>query len=140
MDGHLVAVEVRVVRGADERMQMDRFAFDQHRLESLNAETMERRCAVEQHRMLANHFVEYVPDFRTHAFDHALRALDVVRLAAIDHLLHHERLEELERHLFGETALVQLQVRTDHDDRTARVVDALAEQVLTEAALLTLED
>ena len=53
MHGHLVAVEVRVVRRADERMQMDRFAFDQHRLEGLNAETMERRCAVEQHRMLA---------------------------------------------------------------------------------------
>ncbi len=140
MDGHLVAVEVRVVRRADERMQMDRFAFDQHRLEGLNAETMERRCAVEQHRMLANHFVEHVPDFRTHAFDHALRALDVVRLAAVDQLLHHERLEELERHLFGQAALVQLQVRADHDDRTARIVDALTEQVLPEAALFALEN
>ena len=60
--------------------------------------------------------------------------------AAIDELLHHERLEELERHLFGQTALVQLERRTDDDDRTARVVDALAEQVLTEAALLALEN
>ena len=140
MDGHLVAVEVRVVRRADERMQVDRFAFDQDRLEGLNAETMERRCAVEQHRMLANDFVENVPDFRTNAFDHALRALDVVRLAAVDELLHHERLEELERHLFGQAALVQLQVRADDDDRTARVVDALAEQVLAEAALLAFEN
>ena len=103
-------------------------------------ETMERRRAVEQHRMLANHFVEHVPDFRTHAFDHALRALDVVRLAAVDELLHHERLEELERHLFGQAALVQLEVRADDDDRTARIVDALAEQVLPEAALFALED
>ena len=37
MHGHLVAVEVRVVRRADERMQMDRLALDQHRLEGLNA-------------------------------------------------------------------------------------------------------
>ena len=102
MDGHLVAVEVRVVRRADQRMQMDRFAFDEHRLERLNAEAMERRRAVEQHRMLVDDFFEHVPNFRTHAFDHALRALDVVRLPAIDELLHHERLEELERHLFGQ--------------------------------------
>ena len=40
---------------------------------------------------------------------------------------------------FGKTALVQLEFGTDHDDRTSGVVDALAEQVLTEAALLALE-
>ena len=34
---------------------------------------------------------------------------------------------------------MQLERRTDDDDRAARVVDALAEQVLTEAALLALE-
>ena len=50
-----------------------------------------------------------------------------------------ERLEQFERHLLRQTALVQLQFGTDHDDRTAGVVDALAEQVLTEAALLALE-
>ncbi len=54
-------------------------------------------------------------------------------------LLHHERLEQLERHQLGQTALVQLERRADHDDRTARVVDALAEQVLAEPALLALE-
>ena len=140
MDGHLVAVEVGVVRRADQRMQMDRLTLDQHRLEGLNAQTMERRCAVEQHRMLLDDLFENVPDFRTHAFDHALRALDVVREPAVDELLHHERLEELERHLFGQAALMQLERRADHDDRTARVVDALAEQVLPEAALLAFEN
>src|SRR5258708_21927139 len=34
---------------------------------------------------------------------------------------------------------MQLELRADHDDRTAGVVDALAEQVLTEPALLALE-
>ena len=41
--------------------------------------------------------------------------------------------------LLGQAALVQLQVRTDDDDRTAGVVDALAEQVLAEPTLLALE-
>ena len=40
---------------------------------------------------------------------------------------------------FGKPALVQLELGTDDDDRTARVVHALAEQVLTEPALLALE-
>jgi len=39
----------------------------------------------------------------------------------------------------GRAALVQLQLGTDHDDRAARVVDALAQQVLAEAALLALQ-
>jgi len=34
---------------------------------------------------------------------------------------------------------VQLEFRTDHDHRAARIVDALAEQVLPEPALLALE-
>src|SRR5699024_5205900 len=37
------------------------------------------------------------------------------------------------------TALVQLELRTDDDDRPAGVVDALAEEVLAEATLLALE-
>ena len=50
-----------------------------------------------------------------------------------------ERLEQLERHLLRQAALMQLQLRTDHDDRAAGIVDALAEQVLAEAALLALQ-
>ena len=60
--GHLVAVEVRVERGADERMDANGLAFDEHGLERLNAEAVQRRSAVEQHGMLANHVFENVPD------------------------------------------------------------------------------
>ena len=34
---------------------------------------------------------------------------------------------------------MQLELRTDHDDRTARIVDALTQQVLTEATAFTLD-
>jgi hypothetical protein len=50
-----------------------------------------------------------------------------------------EGLEQFERHLLRQAALVQLELRTGHDDRAAGIVDALAEQVLTEPALLALE-
>ena len=49
------------------------------------------------------------------------------------------RLEELERHQLRQSALVELEVRAGDDHRAAGVVDALAEQVLAEPALLALE-
>src|SRR5215217_6851199 len=102
---HLVAVEVRVEGGTDEWVDLDGLALHEHGLERLDAEAVERRRAVQEHRVL----------------------------------LHHERLEELDGHQAWEAALVHLQARADHDDRPAGVVHALAEQVLTEPALLALE-
>ncbi len=89
--------------------------------------------------MLSDDLLEHVPDNGTLTLDHALGGLDVLSVVEVDQPLHDERLEELQRHLLGQAALVQLQLRADHDDRTAGVVDALAEQVLAEPALLALE-
>ena len=104
---------------------------------------MPRRCrvgrAVEQHRVLADHLFEDVPHLRLLALDHALGLLDGARQALGVQPRVDERLEQLQRHLLGQAALVQLQLRADHDDRTAGIVDALAEQVLAEAALLALQ-
>ena len=139
MDRHLVAVEVGVERGADQRMQLDRLALDQDRLERLDAEAVQGRRPVEQDRMLADHLLEDVPDLGPLLLDHALGGLDGLRHAVELELGVDERLEQLERHLLGQAALVQLELGADHDHRAARVVDALAEQVLAEAALLALE-
>ena len=130
VDGHLVAVEVGVERRADQRMQLDRLAFDQHRLERLDAQAVQRRRAVQQHGMLADDLLEDVPHFRPFFLDHALGGLDGGRHAVELELRIDERLEQLERHLLRQAALVQLELRADDDDRTARVVDALAEQPL----------
>ena len=139
MHGHLVAVEVGVEGGADQRMQLDRLAFDQHRLERLDAQAMQRRGAVEQDGMLADDFFQDIPDFGLFLFDQLLGLLDGLAEALGFQARIDERLEQLQRHLLGQAALVQLQFRTDHDDRTAGIVDALAQQVLAEAALLALQ-
>ena len=136
---HLVTVEVGVERGADERVDLDRLALDQLRLEGLDAQAVQGRRAVEQHRVLADDLFQHVPHDRALTLDHPLGGLDVLRVVEVDQPLHHERLEQLQRHLLGQTALVQLELRADDDDRTAGVVDALAEQVLPEPALLALE-
>ena len=137
--GHLVAVEVRVERRADERMDADGFAFDEHRLEGLNAQAVQRGSAVQQHGMLANHVLEDVPDDGFLRFDEFLGLLDGGAMSRGFEALIDERLEKFERHFLGQTALVELQLRPHDDDGTAGIVHALAEQVLAEAALLALE-
>ena len=72
--GHLVAVEVGVERRADERVDLDGLALDQLRLEGLDAQAVQRRCAVQQHRVLGDDLLEHVPDDRAGALDHALGA------------------------------------------------------------------
>ena len=139
VDGHLVAVEVGVEGRADERVQLDRLALDQHRLERLDAEAVQRRRAVQQHRVFADHLVEDVPDLGAFLFHELLGLLDRRRQALGFQPRVDERLEELERHLLRQAALVQLQFRPGHDDRAAREVDPLAQKVLAEAALLALE-
>ncbi len=139
MNGHLVTVEVGVERRADERVQLDCLAFDQHRLERLDTETVQRRRTVQHHRVLADHLFEDVPHHRRLVLDLLLRSLDGRSYPHHFQLVEDERLEQLERHQLRQAALVQLQRRADHDDRTARVVDALAQQVLTETTALALD-
>ncbi len=89
--------------------------------------------------MLLDDLLEDVPDDRRSGLDFLLRRLDRRRDSHRLEAREDERLEELERHQLGQAALVELERRADDDDRAARVVDALAEQVLAEAAALALD-
>ena len=137
--GHLIAVEVRVVGGTNERMHADGFAFDQHGLESLDRETVQCRGAIQQHRMALGDFLEDVPHDRFLALNHLLGRAHGVHMAEFLQAADDERLEQHERHLLGQPALVELELRPDDDDRAARVIDALAEQVHAETSALALE-
>ena len=136
---HLVAVEVGIECRTDQRMQLNRLAFDQHRLKCLNTQAVQGRRTVQQHRMFADHFFENIPHDRLFGFHHALAGLDGSRQAHRFEPAENERLEQFQRHLLGQTALVQFQLRTHHDHRTAGVVHALAQQVLTETSALALD-
>ena len=136
VDRHLVTVEVGIERGADKRMDLDRASLNKDRIECLDAEPMQGRCPVQEHGVTLDHFLEHIPDLAPSTLDDPLGALDVRCVTMLDKLAHHERLEQFECHLLGQAALVQLEVGADHDDRTAGVVDALAEQVLAEPPLL----
>ena len=74
--GHLVAVEVGIERRADQRMKLDGLALDQQRFEGLNAEPVQGRRPVQEHRMLSDNLLKNVPDFGTLLFEHPFRRLD----------------------------------------------------------------
>jgi hypothetical protein len=139
VDGHLVAVEVGVEGVADERVDLDRLALDEHRLERLDAEAVQGRRAVQQHRVLRDYLLEHVPDLGTIESTCFFAALMFWTDFRSTSRLMMNGLKSSSAISFGRPALVQLQVRPGDDHRAARVVDALAEQVLAEPALLALE-
>ncbi len=137
--GHLVAVEIRVERGAHQRVQLDGTALHEHRLERLNAQTMQRRRAVQHYGVPFDHGLQRIPHLGAGALHHFAGRFDVVGDALFHQILHDKRLEQLERHLFGQAALVHFQLRAHHDNRAAGIIHAFAQQVLAETALLALE-
>src|ERR1700730_12335994 len=98
-------------------MDLDRLTLDEHGLEGLDAETVKRRGAVQQNRVILDDLFEDVPDDGLLHLDHLFGLLDGGAVAGLLEAVIDEGLEELERHLLGKTALVQLQLRTDDDDR-----------------------
>src|SRR5688572_19214522 len=138
MHGHLVTVEVRIKSGTYERVNADRFPFHKHRLKGLYSQTMECGRTVEEHRIFANDLVENIPYFRSLFFNHLPCTLDGIDVSALFELVVDKWLEELQRHLFGQSALVEFQFWSHDDNRTPRIIYSFAEQVLTETPLLTL--
>src|SRR5262245_15642368 len=89
--------------------------------------------------MLANHFLEDVPDDGVLLFHHLLGSFDRRAVASLFEPVINERFEQFERHSLRKAALMQLKIRANHDDGTSRIVDALSKQVLAETPLLALQ-
>ena len=87
VDSHLVAVEVSIEGGADQGVQLDGTALDQDRLKGLNAQTVQRRCTVQQDGVALDDGLEGIPDLGAGALDHLAGRLDVVGLLLLDQVL-----------------------------------------------------
>src|SRR5436305_12891033 len=57
---HLVAVEVGVVSGANERVNANGFTLDKLRFKSMNRETVQSRSTVQEHMLAPDILVKYV--------------------------------------------------------------------------------
>ena len=89
--------------------------------------------------MVLDDVFECIPNIGIDALDLLLGFLYVRCLAGFDEALHSERREQLKCHLLRKTALIALQIRSDDDNGTSGLVNALAERVLTETPLLTVQ-
>ena len=76
MNRHLVAVKVGVKCRADEWVQLNCLAFNQHWLKRLNTQTVQCWCTVEHDWVLANDFFENIPNNWRLTFNFLLRRLN----------------------------------------------------------------
>ena len=139
MNSHLVTIEVSVVSTAGKWVQTNRRSLNQNGLKGLNRKTVESRRTVEHHRVSFGHLGKDIPNFGGLTIDHLLGRTNSVAIAEFFQTTNNEGLEESQRHLLGKTALVQLELGSDHDDRTSGVIDPLTEKVLTETSAFTFE-
>ena len=86
--------------------------------------------------MLANHFVENIPNHGFFTLNHLLGSFNGSRKTTQFQLTKDKWLEQLQSHTLGQTTLMQTQSWTNHNYRSARVVNSLAQQILTETTLL----
>ena len=115
MHRHLITIEIGIKSRADQGVNLNRLALDQQRLKSLNAQTMQGRRAIQEHRALADDFLEHFPDFRSFTLDNALGALDIAGVVVGNQPADDEGAIQLQRHRFGQAALMQLELGTDDD-------------------------
>ncbi|MBA7648340.1 hypothetical protein ES703_56126 [subsurface metagenome] len=136
---HLVAIKISVERRADQRVNLDGAAINENGLKCLDAEAMQSRRPVQPDRSFLYHFLEYIVDFRFGSFHKSPGALDVRSESLLYQAVHDKRFKEFQGHSSGQTALVQSELRANHDNGATAVVDPFSQQVLTEAPLFTTE-
>ena len=101
MNCHLVTVEVRVICGTYERVELKCTAFNKNGLESLDTESVKSRCTVEHYGVILDNDFESVPNFGLGcSFDHFSCVLDVGCNANVNKAFHDKGLEELDCHFF----------------------------------------
>src|SRR5215212_9844352 len=120
-------------------MDLDSFTLDEHRFKRLNTKTVQSWSAIHKHRVLANHLFQNVPNDRLLPFHHLARLLDRGGVRLLLELVVNEWLEQLERHLLWQTALVEFQFGGHNNNWPPRVIHAFAQQVLTETSLLAFQ-
>ena len=139
VNSHLVTIEVGVKSGTGQWVQLNSLTLDHLRLERQDTVTVQCRSTVQQNGVSFHHMLKNLIDNRLTAIDDLLSRLNRLHDTALNELTDDKRFIEFGSHLFRQTALVHLQLRTYHDNRTSGVVHTFTEQVLTETSLFTLE-
>ena len=80
--------------------------------------------------MLFDNLFQHIPYLGLYlTLYHFLRALDIMGSAVLHQFLHYEGFEQLDSHFLRQTALVNLQFGTNHNNGTSGIVYTLSEKV-----------
>ena len=137
MNRHLVTIEVGVERGTNQWMKLNCFSLYQNRFKCLNTKSVQCRSTVQHNRMLFNNLFQDIPYLWFQSLDHLLGILNIVGSTVCHQFFHNKRLEQLNRHLLWQTALINLQFRSNNDNGTSGIVNSFSQQVLTETSGFT---
>src|SRR6478609_2011844 len=139
MNGHLVAVEIRVKGGANERVNFNGLSSHAHAFERLDTKPVKRWSAIQQYGVIFDDFFQDVPHNGILTFHHFLGGLHGGAMSTLFEPVIDEWLKQLERHLLRQAALMQMQLRPDDDDRASGIINTLPEQILPEPSLFSLQ-
>jgi len=89
MNSHLIAVEIGVVGGASQGVQLQSATFGEHGLKSLNAQAVKSGSTIEQNGMFFDDFFENAPNLFGGAVNFLLSCSDAV----LKYSVFNERLE-----------------------------------------------
>ena len=104
-------------------MQLNGRTFDQDRFKCLDTQTVQGWRTVQHHRTFTDHLFQNFPDLGAVAFDQAAGTLDVGGVAMLAQAGNDEGHVKFQCHGLWQTALVQLELRTDNNNGTAGIVD-----------------
>ena len=116
MHRHLIAVEVRIERRTHQWVQTNRLPFDKHRLKRLNGKSVQCRRTVQKHIVMLDDFIQNFVRLFRFRIHHTPGGSHVVRVFLLNHLVDDKGLEELQRHLFRQSGLMELQLRTNNNN------------------------
>ena len=139
VNSHLVTIKVGIERSTSQWVQLDSLTLDHLWLKSLNTESVKCRGTVQHDRVTLHHVLQDVPNHRFTTINNLLGALHCLYDTTLNQLTNDKWFVKLCSHQLRKTALTHLQLWTNDDYRTSRIVNTLTQQVLTETTLLTLQ-
>src|SRR3989344_5135099 len=109
-------------------MKLNSVTFDKYRLKCLNTQTMQGRSAIQKNVFPSNNFFKNCPNFWYSIFNKTTGTGDVIRELTPQKFRNNKWFEEFQGHMLRQTALMKLQLRTNHNNRTTRIVHAFTQK------------
>ena len=98
VNSHLVTIKVGIKCRTCQGVQLDSLTFDHLRLESLNTQTVQCRCTVQQYRMSFHYMLQNIPDHRFLTVNNFLCRLNSLNDTTFNEFTNNKRLVQFCSH------------------------------------------